>query len=84
MKWKILTDSNGITLRILVVEAHSSLGIGERYHGSFRRVYLKIKHEFPHVNFLSSGVSSGSCLTPLNPTIDHTCFEASPSFAWAR
>jgi hypothetical protein len=37
VKWKTLTESRGITLLISGVEAHNSLGIGERYH------------EFPHV-----------------------------------
>jgi hypothetical protein len=49
VKWKTLTGSRGITLLISGVEAHNSLGIGERYHGPLRRVYQKIEHEFPHV-----------------------------------
>jgi transposase InsO family protein len=49
VKRKTLTESRGITLRISGVEAHNSLGIGERYHGSLRRLYQKIEHEFPHV-----------------------------------
>jgi hypothetical protein len=44
-----LTESRGIILRISGVEAHNSLGIGERYHGPLRRVYQKIEHELPHV-----------------------------------
>jgi hypothetical protein len=49
LKWKTLTESRGITLSISEVEAHNSLGIGERYHGPLRRVYQKIEHESPHV-----------------------------------
>jgi hypothetical protein len=49
VKWKTLTESRGITHRISGVEAHNLLGIGERYHGPLRRVYVKIEHEFPHV-----------------------------------
>jgi hypothetical protein len=49
VKWKTLTEFRGITLRISGVEAHNSLGIGERYHGPLRRVYQKIEHEFSHV-----------------------------------
>jgi transposase InsO family protein len=49
VKWKTITESRGITLSISGVEAHNSLGIGERYHGPLRRVYQKIEHEFPHV-----------------------------------
>jgi hypothetical protein len=48
VKWKTLTESRGITLRTSGVEAHNSLGIGERYHGPLWRVYQKIEHEFPH------------------------------------
>jgi transposase InsO family protein len=48
VKWKTPTESRGITLRISRVEAHNSLGIGERYHGPRRRVYQKVEHEFPH------------------------------------
>jgi hypothetical protein len=49
VKWKTITESRGITLRISGVEAHNSLGIEERYHGQLRRVYKKFEHEFPHV-----------------------------------
>jgi hypothetical protein len=49
VKWKTLTESRGITLCISGVEAHNSLGIGERYLGPLRRVYQKIEHKFPHV-----------------------------------
>jgi hypothetical protein len=49
VKWKTLTEPRGITLRISGVEAHNSLGIGERYHGPLRRLYQKSEHEFPHV-----------------------------------
>jgi hypothetical protein len=38
VKWKTLTDSRRITLRVSKVEAHTSLGIGERYHGPHRHV----------------------------------------------
>jgi transposase InsO family protein len=49
VKWITLTASRRITLRISGVEAHNTLGIGERFHGPLRRIYQKIEHEVPHV-----------------------------------
>jgi hypothetical protein len=49
VKWKTLTESRGITLRISGVEVHNQLGIWERYNCPLWRVYQKIEHEFPHV-----------------------------------
>jgi hypothetical protein len=49
VKWKTLTESGGITLRISGFEAHNSFGIGERYRGPLRRVYQKIEDEFQHI-----------------------------------
>ena len=42
-KWKELTNENGIQLRISGIEAHNSLGIGERLHDPLRRIYRKIR-----------------------------------------
>ena len=39
----------GIELRLSGVEAHNSLGIGERYHEPLRRIYLKVKHDHPNL-----------------------------------
>ena len=41
-RWREITTQAGIQLRISGVKAHSSLGIGERLHGSLRRVYGKV------------------------------------------
>jgi transposase InsO family protein len=38
-RWKELSNMAGITLRMSGVEAHNSLGIGERMHGPLRRIY---------------------------------------------
>jgi hypothetical protein len=48
-KWKNLTDMAGITLRISGIEAHNSLGIGERLHGPLRRIYRKVKMTHPDI-----------------------------------
>ena len=47
--WKTLCTENGITLRISGVQAHSSLGLGERYHEPLRRIYRKTMKEYPGV-----------------------------------
>jgi hypothetical protein len=44
-----LTDMAGITLRISGIEAHNSLGIGERLHGPLRRIYRKVKMTNPDI-----------------------------------
>ena len=45
-----MAESVGIELRISRVEAHSSLGIGERLHAPLRRIYRKIIFEFPQID----------------------------------
>jgi hypothetical protein len=49
LKWKTLTESRGITLRISGVEAHNSLVLGSDITAHFGAFYQKIEHEFPHV-----------------------------------
>jgi hypothetical protein len=41
-RWKQLSDMTSIRLRISGVEAHNSLGIGERLHEPLRRIYKKV------------------------------------------
>jgi hypothetical protein len=51
----------GITLRMSGVEAHNSLGIGERMNGPLRRIYNKIRMDYPHIptgNLLKLGVKA--------------------------
>jgi hypothetical protein len=45
-RWKELSNMGDTTLRISEVEAHNSLGIGERMHGPFRRIYNKIRMDW--------------------------------------
>jgi transposase InsO family protein len=47
-KWKKLSNMAGITLRMSGVETQNSLGIGERMHGPLRRIYNKIRMDYPH------------------------------------
>ena len=49
-RWKELTDMSGTELRISGVEAHNSLGIGERLHAPLRRIFRKIKNDFPKIS----------------------------------
>jgi hypothetical protein len=49
-KWKRFTDLSKIKLEQSGAEAHNSLGIGERYHGLLRRVYHKVKKDFPSMS----------------------------------
>lgn len=49
-RWRQLADTNGVKLRLSGIEAHSSLGIGERYHEPLRRIYRKIRYTHPTVS----------------------------------
>ncbi len=46
-RWKQLTDIAGVQLRLSGVRAHNSLGIGERLHSPLRRIFEKVKHNYP-------------------------------------
>jgi len=48
-RWKNYTDTSGIQLRISGIEAHNSLGVGERLHAPLRRIYKKVSTEYPQV-----------------------------------
>jgi hypothetical protein len=49
-KWKRFTDLSKIKLVQSGVEAHNSLGIGERKHDPLRRVYHKVRKDFPRMS----------------------------------
>ena len=49
-RWKYLTDMSRIELRVSAVEAHNSLGIGERLHAPLRHIYRKIKSDFAQIS----------------------------------
>ena len=44
------SNSMGISLRAVPVEAHNSIGIVERYHGPLRRAYQIISDELPTID----------------------------------
>lgn len=48
-RWRQLTDIQGNQRRLSGIGAHSSLGIGERYHEPIRRIYRKIQLGHPRV-----------------------------------
>ncbi|CDF36780.1 unnamed protein product [Chondrus crispus] len=43
------TSMEGVQLRLSGVESHNSLGVGERYHHYLRRIFRKIRDEFPDI-----------------------------------
>jgi hypothetical protein len=49
-RWKELTDATGIQLILSGVESHNSIVPGERYHASLRRIFQKIRYDFPNLN----------------------------------
>lgn len=42
------TNFNAIELRLSALQAHSSLGIGEKLHGPIVRICSKMHNEYPH------------------------------------
>lgn len=49
-RWKDITNMVGIQLKISGVESHNSLGSGEKYHSPLRRIFLKVKDTYPHLD----------------------------------
>jgi hypothetical protein len=49
-RWKELTDATGIELILSGVESHNSIGPGERYHGPLRRIFQKVRYDYPNLN----------------------------------
>ena len=45
-----MAESVGVELRILGIEAHNSLGTGEKLHAPLRRTYRKKTFEFPQID----------------------------------
>jgi hypothetical protein len=39
----------GVRLELSPIESHNSLTVGERYHESLRRIYRKVRHDFPTI-----------------------------------
>ena len=49
-RWRQLTDHATIQLRISGVKAHSSLGIGGRLYKALRRIYRKVRADYPQAH----------------------------------
>lgn len=49
-RWKEITDTAGITMRISGVEAHNSLGVGEALHHPLRQIYRKVQNDHPDIS----------------------------------
>ena len=43
------TSMEGVQLRLSGVKSHNSLGVGERYHHYLRRIFRKIRDDFPDI-----------------------------------
>ena len=50
VRWTRLCDKVGIEVKESGIEHHNALGAGERYHDPLRRVFKKVKHEYPSLN----------------------------------
>ena len=50
VRWTRLCDKVGIEVKESGIEHHNALGAGERYHDPLRRVFKKVKHEYPGLN----------------------------------
>ena len=66
-RWKELTDATGIQLILSGVESHNSIGPGERYHAPLRRIYQKIRYDFPNLN---SNITLRIAVKAMNDTMN--------------
>jgi hypothetical protein len=48
-RWQELTSLSGVILELSPIESHNSLTVGERYHDPLRRIYRKVRHDFPAI-----------------------------------
>ena len=46
-RWHDILSLSGIKLELSPIESHNSLTVGERYHDPLRRIYRKVRHDFP-------------------------------------
>lgn len=47
-KWKGFTELIGVELRFSIIKSHGWLGIGDNLHSSLRRIFRKVRPEYPH------------------------------------
>jgi hypothetical protein len=48
-RWRDIASISGVKLEISPIESHNSLTVGERYHDPLRRIYRKVRHDFPTI-----------------------------------
>jgi hypothetical protein len=46
-KWNTIMNESGIVLQLSGVEHHNGIGQGETYHSALRRVYSRVRHDYP-------------------------------------
>ena len=51
IRWERLAEMVGINNQKSGVESHNSIGNGERYHSPLRRIFNKINHDQPSLDF---------------------------------
>jgi hypothetical protein len=66
-RWKELTDATGIELILSGVESHNSIGPGERYHGPLRRIFQKVRYDYPN---LTPDISLRLAVKAMNDTMN--------------
>lgn len=69
-----LAAENNIKVDKTGIEAHSSLGICERYHGPIRNTFRKIKHQFPQTE---DDLALSISVKAINDTLGPECFVTS-------
>jgi hypothetical protein len=48
-RWRDIVSISGVKLELSPIESHNSLSVGERYHDPLRRIYRKVRHDFPKI-----------------------------------
>jgi hypothetical protein len=69
-RWKELTDALGLELILSGVESHNSIGPGERYHGRLRRIFRKVRYDYPN---LTPDISLRLVVKAMNDTMNPEC-----------
>jgi hypothetical protein len=49
-RWHDILSLSGIKLELSPIESHNSLTVGERYHDPLRRIYCKVRPDFPNLS----------------------------------
>jgi hypothetical protein len=49
-RWRDIVSLSGVKLELSPIESHNSLTVGERYHDPLRRLYRKVRQDFPAIS----------------------------------